>query len=47
MSESLLPGIIRAAMVRVKRVIAVWTPITSVPRSFAIAVTETFIVVAA
>src|SRR5689334_3237490 len=47
MSDSLLPGIMSAAIVSVKRVIAVWTPITSVPRSFAIAVTATFMFVQA
>ena len=47
MSVSLLPGIINAAIVSVKAVIAVWTPLTVVPRSLAILLMATFIVVAA
>src|SRR5436190_1687774 len=47
MSVSLLPGIISAAIVRVKAVMAVWTPLTLVPRSLAIELIATFIVVAA
>ena len=47
MSVSLLPGIIREAIVRVKTVIAVWTPITVVPRSLAIALMAVFMFVAA
>jgi hypothetical protein len=46
-SVSLLPGIIKAAMVRVKAVMAVWTPLTVVPRSVAMLLMATFIVVAA
>jgi hypothetical protein len=41
------PGIIKAAMVRVKAVMAVWTPLTVVPRSVAMLLMATFIVVAA
>jgi hypothetical protein len=47
MSVSLLPGIISTAMVSVNRVIAVCTPATSVPRSVAIALIATFMLVAA
>jgi hypothetical protein len=42
MSVSLLPGIINAAMHRRNRVIAVWTPWTVVPRSFAMLLIATF-----
>src|SRR5690348_10443820 len=45
MSDSLLPGIISAAIVSVNSVIAVCTPITVVPRSSAMAVTATFMLV--
>ncbi len=41
-SVSLLPGIIRAAIVRVKRVMAIWTPCTDEPSSLAMLVTATF-----
>ena len=47
MSVSLLPGIIRAAIVSVKSVIATWTPITVVPRSSAMLLTATFMFVQA
>ena len=47
MSVSLLPGIIRAAIVSVNSVIAVCTPATFVPRSVAIALIATFMLVAA
>ncbi len=47
MSVSLLPGIISAAMVSVNSVIAVCTPATVVPRSWAMAEMATFIFVAA
>jgi len=47
MSVSLLPGIISAAIVSVNRVMAVWTPTTFVPRSSAMLVTATFMLVAA
>src|ERR1700750_2473072 len=47
MSVSLLPGIIRAAIVRVNAVMAVWTPLTVVPRSLAMLLMATFMVVAA
>ena len=47
MSVSLLPGIISAAIVSVNSVIAVCTPATSVPRSLAIALIATFMLVAA
>src|SRR5689334_15240449 len=47
MSVSLLPGIMRAAIVRVNAVIAVCTPLTLVPRSLAMLLIATFIVVAA
>ena len=47
MSVSLLPGIISAAIVRVKSVIAVWMPITVVPMSLAIVLMATFILVPA
>ena len=47
MSVSLLPGIIRAAIVSVNSVIAVCTPDTVVFRSFAIALIATFMLVAA
>ncbi len=46
-SVSLLPGIISAAMVSVNSVIAVCTPATVVPRSLAIALIATFMLVAA
>ena len=46
-SVSLLPGIISAAIVRVNSVIAVCTPATVVPRSFAIGLIATFMFVAA
>jgi len=42
MSVSLLPGIMRAAMVSVNTVMAVCTPVTFVPRSPAIALIATF-----
>jgi hypothetical protein len=42
MSVSLLPGIIRAAMVSVKSVMAVWTPLTVVPRELEMSVMATF-----
>ena len=42
MSVSLLPGIISAAIVKVKSVIAVWTPCVVVPRSSAMLVMATF-----
>jgi hypothetical protein len=42
MSVNLLPGIIKAAIVNVKNVIAVWTPVTSVPRVLAMSVIATF-----
>ena len=41
-SVSLLPGIIRAAMVSVKRVMAVWTSMTLASRSFAMLLIATF-----
>ncbi len=47
MSVSLLPGIISAAIVRVNSVIAVCTPDAVVPRSFAIEVIATFVLVPA
>ena len=47
MSVSLLPGIISAAIVSVNSVIAVCTPATVVPRSVAIALMATFMLVAA
>jgi len=47
MSVSLLPGIISAAIVSVNSVIAVCTPATVVPRSFAMALIATFMLVAA
>ena len=47
MSDSLLPGIIRAAIVRVNTVIASWTPLTVVPRSEAMSVIATFMFEAA
>src|SRR3954452_16976457 len=47
MSVSLLPGIISAAIVRVKAVIAVCTPPTVVFKSVAMLLMATFIVVAA
>src|SRR4051794_4572541 len=47
MSVSLLPGIMSAAMVSVKAVMAVWTPLTVVPRSVAMLLMATFIVVPA
>ena len=47
MSESLLPGIISAAIVRVKIVIAAWTPWTVVSRSAAIGAMATFMLDAA
>lgn len=46
-SVSLLPGIMRDAIVRVNSVIAAWTPITFVPRSVEIALIATFMLVAA
>ena len=42
MSDSLLPGIIRAAIVSVNNVIACWTPVTLVPRSRAMSLIATF-----
>jgi hypothetical protein len=42
MSVSLLPGIISAAIVSVNRVMVVWIPATSVPRSSAIVLMATF-----
>jgi hypothetical protein len=47
MLVSLLPGIISAAIVSVNSVIAVCTPATVVPRSWAIALMATFMFVAA
>ncbi len=47
MSVSLLPGIMSAAMVRVKKVIVTWTPCTSVCRSFAMLLTATVMLLAA
>ena len=47
MSVSLLPGIINAAIVSVNSVIAVCTPATFVPRSWAIELIATFMFVAA
>jgi hypothetical protein len=47
MSVSLEPGIIRAAIVSVKSVMAVCTPITVVPRSWAMLLTATFMFVPA
>jgi hypothetical protein len=47
MSVSLLPGIIKAAIVSVKAVMAVWTPLTVVPKSLAMLLMATFMVVAA
>ena len=47
MSDSLLPGTISAAIVRVKTVIATWTPLTVVPRSAAMALIATFMFEAA
>src|SRR5262245_7496169 len=46
-SVNLLPGIISAAMVSVKVVMAIWTPLTVVPKSVAMLLIATFIVVAA
>ena len=42
MSVSLLPVIIKAAITRVKSVMAVWTPVTVVPRSCEMLEIETF-----
>jgi hypothetical protein len=42
MSDSLLPGIISAAIVSVNTVMATCTPLTVVPRSVAMSVTATF-----
>src|SRR5215213_2143746 len=42
MSVSLAPGIIRAAIVSVNRVMVVWIPVTEVPRSSAIVLIATF-----
>ena len=47
MSVSLLPGIIRAAIMSVNSVIAVCTPMTVVPRSLAMLLMATFMFVAA
>jgi len=47
MSDSLLPGIIRAAIVSVNSVIAAWTTWTLVPKSVAIGVIATFVLVPA
>ncbi len=47
MSVSLLPGTISAAITRVNNVIVVWTPVIVVPRSSAIVVIATFMLVAA
>jgi hypothetical protein len=47
MSDSLLPGIIREAIVRVNRVMVVCMPRTEVSRSVAIAEMATFMLVAA
>jgi len=43
MSVSLLPGIIKAAMVSVNSVIVVWIPVAEVLRSSAIELIATFI----
>jgi hypothetical protein len=47
MSVSLLPGIIRAAIVSVNSVMVVWIPVTSVSRSAAIVLIATFMFEAA